>query len=127
MVARVLIADDSSAIRKIIQRCLQKAELGALEVLEASNGQEALQLLAEHKIDVVLSDINMPQMDGLQLLSALKRSPEWKHIPVLIVSTEAEAESVMQAINSGAAGFVRKPFTPAQIHDHLTPLLQIVR
>lgn len=104
MAATVLVVDDSVTIRKIIQRCLQKAELGILDVVEAGNGQEAINLLANRTVDVVLSDINMPQMDGLQLLASLKSNPHWHSIPVLIISTESGAESVMEAVAKGAAG-----------------------
>lgn len=112
MGATVLVVDDSVTIRKIIQRCLQKAELGIVEVVEAGNGQEAISLLANHTVDVVLSDINMPQMDGLQLLASLKSNPQWDKIPVLIISTESGADSVVDAVAKGAAGFIKKPFTP---------------
>jgi two-component system, chemotaxis family, chemotaxis protein CheY len=120
----VLVVDDSSTIRKIIHRCLEKAELGITEVCEAGNGQEALDLLARRTVDVVLSDINMPQMDGMQLLAALKGNRQWEQIPVLIISTEAGAEAVMAAVGKGAAGYIKKPFTPAEIHDRLSPLLR---
>ena len=120
----VLVVDDSSTVRKIIHRCLQKAELGIAEVCEAGNGQEALALLAQHKVDVIVSDINMPQMDGIRLLSAIKESPQWKQIPVLIISTEAGAETVMDAVSAGAVGFIKKPFTPSEIRDQLGPLLK---
>jgi two-component system, chemotaxis family, chemotaxis protein CheY len=121
---RVLVVDDSSTVRKIIQRCLQKAELGIDEVCEAGNGQEALDLLTGRTVDVVLSDINMPHMTGLQLLQAIKESPQWKRIPVFIISTEASADAVLEAVGKGAAGFIKKPFTPAEIHDQLGPVLK---
>ncbi|HZD31848.1 MAG TPA: response regulator [Candidatus Angelobacter sp.] len=124
MAITVLVVDDSSTVRKIIGRCLHKAELGVAEVCEAGNGQEALDLLAKRSVDVVLSDINMPQMDGNQLLSAIKGSPQWNRIPVLIISTEAGAEAVLDAVGKGAAGYIKKPFTPAEIHDQLGPLLK---
>ena len=120
----VLVVDDSSMIRKIIHRCLEKAELGITEVCEAANGQEALDLLARRSVDVVLSDINMPGIDGMQLLSALKDHPQWKQIPVLIISTEAGAEVVLNAVGQGAVGYIKKPFTPSEIRDRLSPLLR---
>ena len=124
MGASVLVVDDSSTIRKIIHRCLEKTQLGITEVCEAGNGQEALDLLASRSVDLVLSDINMPRMDGIQLLSALKEDQRWRHIPVLIISTESGAEAVMDAVGKGAAGYIKKPFTPAEIHDRLSPLLR---
>ncbi len=121
----VLVVDDSSTIRRIIHRCLEKAALGITEVYEAGNGKEALDLLAKRSFDLVLSDINMPGMDGIQLLSALKENQEWKQIPVFIISTEACAEAVIDAVGKGAVGYIKKPFTPAEIHDRLAPLLRI--
>ena len=120
----VLVVDDSSTVRKIIQRCLRQAELGISEVCEAGNGREALELLVQRRVDAVLSDINMPEMDGIQLLSALRGSQQWNHLPVLIISTEAGAEVVLDAVSKGASGYIRKPFTPLQIHDQLAPLLR---
>jgi two-component system chemotaxis response regulator CheY len=100
----VLVVDDSSTIRKIIHRCLEKAELGITEVCEAGNGQEALDLLARRPVDLVLTDINMPRMNGMQFLSALKENRDWKQIPVLIISTEAGAAAVIDAVGKGAVG-----------------------
>jgi len=123
----VLVVDDSCTVRKIILRCLRQAELGISEVCEAGNGQEALELLARRPIDAVLSDINMPQMDGIQLLTTLRGSQQWNHLPVLIISTEAGAEAVIDAISKGASGYIRKPFTASEIHDQLGPLLKASR
>jgi two-component system, chemotaxis family, chemotaxis protein CheY len=100
----VLVVDDSSTIRKIIQRCIQQAGLGVTEICEAGNGQEALDLLAQRPVDLVLTDINMPRMDGLQLLSAIRQSPERGSVPVLMITTEAGAEAVVDAISKGATG-----------------------
>jgi|SRR5271166_32520 len=123
----VLVVDDSCTVRKIIQRCLRQAELGIAEVCEAGNGQEALELLGQRRVDAVLSDINMPQMDGIQLLTALRGSQQWNHLPVLIISTEAGAEAVIDAVSKGASGYIRKPFTASEIHDQLGPLLNTSR
>lgn len=120
----ILVVDDSSTVRKIIQRCLRQAELGISEVCEAGNGREALELLGQRRVDAVLSDINMPQMDGIQLLTALRGSQQWNHLPVLIISTEAGAEAVIDAVSKGASGYIKKPFTASEIHDQLGPLLK---
>jgi two-component system chemotaxis response regulator CheY len=119
----ILIADDSSTLRKIIIRCIQQTQLPIEKLVEAADGDEALALLRAGKIDLLLSDINMPKMSGLELLSAVKADPALKHIPVLLISTEGRVETVVEAANLGAAGYVKKPFTPAEIQAKLEPLL----
>jgi two-component system, chemotaxis family, chemotaxis protein CheY len=116
---RVLIVDDSATVRKIIHRCLQQTDLGIADVCEAGDGEEALELLANCNVDMVLTDINMPKMDGIRLLSAIKQNEQWKTIPVLMITAEAGAEEVAEAVRKGVAGFIRKPFTPMEIHDQL--------
>jgi len=123
MAISVLVVDDSSTIRKIISRCLQSAALGVTEVVEAGNGQEALELLGKRTVDVVITNINMPRMNGMQLLCAIQQCEAWKGIPVLVISTEARADAVVEAIGKGAKGYIKKPFTPAEIHDQLAPLV----
>ena len=84
----VLVVDDSAAIRKILTKVLRQTGMAIQTIHEAGDGQEALALLALHRIDLVLSDINMPKMDGLQLLASLKASPQWQKIPVVMITTE---------------------------------------
>jgi len=124
MAISVLVVDDSSTVRKIIQRCIRQSDVGVTEIFEAANGQEALDLLAKRTVDVVLTDINMPKLDGIQLLAAIRQRAEWGALPVLMITTEAGADAVMDAINKGATGYIKKPFTPAEIHDQLTPILK---
>ncbi|HUK54151.1 MAG TPA: response regulator [Candidatus Binatia bacterium] len=118
----VLIVDDSAAIRKILQRVLTQTNLPLGKVLEAGDGREALEAMAQSKVDLILSDINMPNMDGLQFLSELKSNDQWKGIPVLMISTEGSQAKVMEAVQLGARGFVRKPFTPDQIKEKLASI-----
>ena len=115
----VLIVDDSAAIRKILQRVLQQSELVLGKVVEAADGREALEALKTQKVGLILSDINMPNMDGLQLLGQLKSDDQSKHVPVIIISTEGSQTKVMEAVQLGAKGFVRKPFTAEQIKEKL--------
>lgn len=119
----VLIVDDSAAIRKILQRVLRQAEMSIGEVYEAGDGVEALASLKDHKVGLVLSDINMPNMDGLQLLSQIRASAEWKNLPVLMITTEGSQNKVLEAVNLGASGYVRKPFTADQIKEKLVGLV----
>ncbi len=99
----VLIVDDSAAIRKILHRVLVQAQLPLGKVHEANDGREALQkLLAEPSVGLILSDINMPKMDGIELLTALKALDAFKSVPILMITTEGSREKVMQALQLGA-------------------------
>ncbi len=123
MAVDILIVDDSAAIRKILQRVLLQTEVPIGKIVEAGDGVEALAALKVNKIGLILSDINMPNMDGLQLLSELKSSPEHRNVPVLMITTEGAQAKVLAAVNLGAIGYVRKPFTADQIKEKLVGLL----
>ena len=118
----LLIVDDSAAIRKILQRVLLKTEMPIGKIHEAGDGFEALAVLKANKVSFVLSDINMPNMDGLQLLSQIRANDEWKGLPVVMITTEGSQAKVMEAAHLGATGYVRKPFTPEQISQVLAGL-----
>jgi two-component system chemotaxis response regulator CheY len=120
----VLVVDDSAAIRKILTRVLRQTGMAIQTIHEAGDGQEALAVMAQHRIDLVLSDINMPKMDGLQLLASLKASPQWQNIPVVMITTEGGETKVAEAVRLGAAGYVRKPFTADQIKEKLVGILE---
>jgi two-component system, chemotaxis family, chemotaxis protein CheY len=124
MEADVLVVDDSAAIRKILQRVLRQTGMAIHAIHEAGDGREALDVLEHHPIHLVLSDINMPKMDGLQLLAAVKATPQWHSIPVVMVTTEGGEAKVCEAVRLGAAGYVRKPFTADQIKEKLVGLLE---
>ena len=123
MIPDLLIVDDSLAIRKILQRTLRQAGFNLGNVYEAGDGQEALEVLRVHKVGLILTDVNMPNMDGLQFLAELRTHDQWKHVPVLMISTEGSQTKVMEAVQLGANGFVRKPFTPDQIKEKLAGIL----
>ena len=118
----VLIVDDSAAIRKILQRVLAQANVPISQVFEAGDGLEAINTLKSNKVGLILSDINMPNMDGLQFLSAVRAEESWKSIPVMMITTEGSHAKVMEAVQLGANGYVRKPFTPDQIKEKLAGL-----
>ena len=120
----VLVVDDSAAIRKILTRVLRQTGMAIQTIHEAGDGQDALALMAQHRIDLVLSDINMPKMDGLQLLASLKSSPQWHRVPVVMITTEGGETKVAEAVRLGAAGYVRKPFTADQIKEKLVGILE---
>ena len=122
--ARVLIVDDSSVMRKIVGRSLRQAGLDVLQVLEASNGSEALVLARENPVDLILSDINMPLMDGLEFVRQLRGIESTQQTPVVMITTEAGEGHVVEALALGASGYIRKPFTPEQIKERIMPLLR---
>ncbi len=124
MDSEILVVDDSAAIRKILQRVLRQTGMSIGAIYEAGDGQEALETLKGHKIDLVLSDINMPKMDGLQLLASVRAVAEWRAIPVVMITTEGGESKVAEAVKLGASGYVRKPFTADQIKEKLTGFLE---
>ena len=119
----VLIVDDSAAIRKILQRVLRQTEIPIGTVYEAGDGVEALETLRRQTIGLVLSDINMPNMDGLEFLTKMRAEQIWQGIPVLMVSTEGTQARVLEAVERGASGYVRKPFTADQIKEKLAGVI----
>lgn len=121
----VLIVDDSSTIRQMVRRTLTLAGLDVGEVYEASNGIEALAQLNDHEVAVMLVDINMPTMNGIQLLTRMQKHAQLKHIPIVIVSTEGSKQRIEELHKFGAYGYVRKPFHPEQLRDVLKPLLGV--
>jgi two-component system chemotaxis response regulator CheY len=120
---RTLIVDDSSVMRKIVERSLRQAGLELLVVHEAGSGTEGLDLLRTNDVDLILSDINMPSMDGLEFLRQIKAQNLALGVPVVMITTESSEEHVRQAILSGAQGYIRKPFTAEQVKERVLPLL----
>ena len=121
---KALIVDDSSVMRKIIERSLRQAGIELSGVVEAANGVEALAALGRTKVDLILSDINMPIMDGLEFVRQLQGVEEAKHIPVVMITTEGSESNVMQALSLGAKGYIRKPFTSDQVKEYVLPVLE---
>src|SRR5271157_3596498 len=123
MESDILVVDDSAAIRKILQRVLRQTGMSIRTIYEAGDGEQALEVLKTQKIALVLSDINMPKMDGLQLLASVRTSVQWRDIPVVMITTEGGETKVGEAVRLGAAGYVRKPFTADQIKEKLAGIL----
>jgi two-component system chemotaxis response regulator CheY len=120
---RTLIVDDSSVMRKIVERSLRQAGLDSLVVFEAGSGVDGLELLKAEHVDLILSDINMPSMDGLEFLRQIRAQNLAPGVPVVMITTESSEEHVRQAILAGAQGYIRKPFTPDQVKERVLPLL----
>jgi two-component system chemotaxis response regulator CheY len=120
---RALVVDDSSVMRKIVERSLRQAGLDPLAVLEAGNGVEGLDQLKTQQVDLILTDINMPLMDGLEFLRQLRAQKLAPGVPVVMITTESSEEHVKEAILSGAQGYIRKPFTAEQVKERVLPLI----
>jgi two-component system, chemotaxis family, chemotaxis protein CheY len=123
MAVRVLIVDDSSVMRKIVERSLRQAGIDLTQVFEAGNGTEALTVLQENQVELILCDINMPVMDGLEFIKQLPGVANAKGVPVIMITTEGSEAHVVQALSCGARGYIRKPFTPEQVKMQVIPVL----
>jgi len=119
---KFLIVDDFSTMRRIVRGLLK--EIGYQNAEEAEDGVEALSMLKQSKFDFVVSDINMPNMTGFQLLNAIKADPTLKHLPVLMVTAEARKEDIVLAAQTGAAGYIVKPFTKATLEEKVLKIMQ---
>jgi len=122
-----LIVDDSQVMRKIVARALRQTGLPIARILEAGNGAEALDIMRREKLDLVLTDINMPQMDGLRFVRELAAEDAQSTVPVLMITSEGSESSVLQAIACGAKGYIKKPFTAQQIKERVLPLLFAIK
>lgn len=125
MPSNVLIVDDSSVMRQMIKRTIAMAGLDVTAVFEAANGIEAFAELARHDVAVVILDINMPVMNGAQFLIRMHDDPRLRDVPVVIASTEGSETRIEQLMESGAKGYLRKPFHPEQLRDALAPIVGV--
>jgi two-component system, chemotaxis family, chemotaxis protein CheY len=118
---RFLIVDDFSTMRRIVRNLLK--ESGYADADEAEDGVVAMQKLRNSNFDFVVSDINMPNMNGFQLLAEIKKDDKLKHLPVLMVTAEARKEDIVLAAQQGAAGYIVKPFTKATLEEKVNLIL----
>jgi len=124
MAVNVLIVDDSAVMRKIILKTLRMSGLSLGEVYQAADGQQGLKALNENWIDLVMVDINMPVMNGEEMIESLRQNPELKETPVIVVSTEGSETRVERLLSHGAR-FIHKPFSPEDIRNTINDLLSI--
>jgi two-component system, chemotaxis family, chemotaxis protein CheY len=118
---KILAVDDSPTMRRIIVNTLKRA--GFNEVAEASDGKDALAKLKTEKFDFVITDWNMPEMDGLTFVTTIRSDPELKSLPVLMVTTRSVKEDIMQAIKAGVNNYIVKPFTPETIAEKINQVI----
>ena len=118
----VLVVDDFATMRRIITNVLK--QLGYEHILEAEDGSKALQLMETEKVDFVITDWNMPQMSGLDLLKAIRASEDKKHIPVLMVTAEAMQENIMKAAQAGVNNYIIKPFDAKTLSEKINKIFE---
>lgn len=119
----VLVVDDSDTIRAVLVRTLGLTKLPFVEILTAKNGIEALEQLKSHWVDLVFSDLHMPEMGGMELIEKMRGDPASKEIPVVIVSTEGSTTRIDNLKEMGIKGYIRKPFTPEGIRNMILDIL----
>jgi two-component system chemotaxis response regulator CheY len=122
---RVLIVDDSPAMRSFVRRVMEISGLGLAGCLEASDGAQALEVLKTEWVDAILSDINMPGMDGEELLRRLEADESLRRIPVIVISTDGTKARVDRMLALGARGYVTKPFRPEVLRAELERSLEV--
>jgi two-component system chemotaxis response regulator CheY len=115
----VLIVDDSALTRIAIKRVLEMVELDVDRIFEAENGAKALDTLDQNKIDLVLADLNMPQMGGVELIKKMKEQESFANIPVIVVSTESSVTRIKELLAQGIKDYLHKPFTPEEFRTLL--------
>jgi len=118
MALNVLVVDDSALMRNIVIKVLKLSDIDIADIFQAGNGQEALEQLNNNWIDLMLLDINMPVMSGLELLDIVRANPETKDLPIIMVTSESQ-EKRISTIEQKRAGFVHKPFTPELLRDQI--------
>lgn len=123
MAYSVLIVDDSPVMRSFIRRVMTLSGFDVGECLEASDGEEALTQLKEHHVDVILTDINMPKMNGEELLRRLETEGVLRSIPALVISTDGTKDRILRMISLGAEGYMTKPFSPETLREELERVL----
>lgn len=122
---KFLVVDDFSTMRRIVRNLLK--ELGFTNVHEAEDGVDALTKLRGGDFEFVVSDWNMPNMTGIELLRTIRADPALKHLPVLMVTAEAKKENIIEAAQAGASGYVVKPFTAATLDEKLKKIFQTMQ
>ena len=123
MAFNVLIVDDSLPMRGVIKKIINASGFNVNQFFEASNGKQALTILNQEWLDLVLTDYNMPEMNGLELLGAMKKIDTFKSIPVVMITTEGSRQRIDEFLEKGAADYIKKPFTPEEIKRKLNLIM----
>lgn len=123
MAYNILIVDDSSPMRALIKKVVKASGFDVGEFFEASNGKEAYRVLEDAWLDLVLTDYNMPEMNGLELLEAMQQHETHSSIPVVMITTEGSQQRIEEFLTKGAADYIKKPFTPSEIKQKLSTIM----
>jgi len=123
MAVNILVVDDSLPMRSVIMKTIKASGFGAANFFQASDGAKALEELRNEWMDLVITDYNMPEMNGGELITEMKKDDDLSSIPVIVVTTEGSKEKVEEFAEMGADAYVKKPFTPETIKEKLTQLL----
>jgi two-component system chemotaxis response regulator CheY len=123
MAYNILVVDDSETVKAVMAKAIQMAGVDVKTLLTAGNGQEALDVLGKEWVDLVFADINMPVMNGVELVKRMKADEDMKHIPVVIVSTEGSQTRINGLMEHGIKAFLRKPFTPESLKSTIDGIM----
>jgi len=125
MAYNILIVDDSMVTRAVLKKTIKMAEIPINEIYQAANGQLALDVLANNSVDIILADLNMPVMNGMEMTAKILANPKTKDIPIVVISTEASTSRIDELRAEGIKGYIHKPFTPEKVRDELNAVLGI--
>lgn len=123
MAFNILIVDDSETIRAIVAKTLTIAEVPVSELYQASNGKEALEILEKEWVDIVFADINMPVMDGVEMVTKIRENENLREINIVVISTEGSSTRIQELQDKGISAYIRKPFTPEQLSSVIKEIL----
>jgi two-component system, chemotaxis family, chemotaxis protein CheY len=123
MSTTLMIVDDSVTMRRIIMRTMRMSGLQFEEIKEAGNGKEALEVLNDQPIDIILCDVNMPEMNGTELVQQVRQMDSCSHTKIIMVSTESSDSFIEEMLSCGANGYITKPFSPEKFEEKLSPFL----
>ncbi len=127
MAFNILIVDDSATVRAVIEKTLHIAGVDVGEIFKAENGKEALEIIGNNWVDIILSDINMPVMGGIEMIEKMSEDGLLKTIPVIVVSTEGSSTRIEQLKSKGVRGYIRKPFTPEIVKQMVDDIMGVPR
>lgn len=125
MAYKILIVDDSAVTRMVLKKTIEMTDVQIQEIFEAGNGYEALNLLSDHSVDLILADINMPEMNGMEMAAAILANPVTANVPVVIISTHTEDARINELRSQGIKAYIHKPFTAETIRDILSEILEL--